>query len=94
MVRFIAILVGLAVMFSLEGWGGLPWYYAVVFGALAYGIVRYVAYFNRERRYIRDTMEAAKRGVNCRDETWLLAMEAPGAVRYRAFSSGLGRLAF
>jgi hypothetical protein len=62
MARVLAILVGLAVMFTLEGWGRLPWYFAVVIGALAYGIARYVGYFIRERRYIKDTMEAGKRG--------------------------------
>jgi len=62
MARLIAILVGIAVMFTLEQWTGLAWFYALVLGALGYGIVRYVGYFIRERRYINSVMEAAKRG--------------------------------
>jgi hypothetical protein len=60
--RIVAILLGIAIMVSLERWAGFQWYSALLLGAVGYGIVRYVAYFARERRYIKDTMDAARRG--------------------------------
>jgi hypothetical protein len=59
--RIAAILLGLAITFPLERWVGLPWYFALTLGALGYLCVRYIGYFMRERRYITDTMDAAKR---------------------------------
>jgi hypothetical protein len=53
MARIAAILVGIAVMFSLERWAGFQWYSALALGALGYGCALYVAYFVRERRYIK-----------------------------------------
>jgi hypothetical protein len=68
--RIAAILVGIAVMFSLELWASARWYFALVLGAVAYGIVRYAGYFARERRYMKRTMEeaeeAVRRGRNAR----------------------------
>jgi hypothetical protein len=58
--RIAAILVGLAIMFSLERWGGFQWYLALALGALGYGCVRYTGYFVRERRYIKRTMQEAE----------------------------------
>jgi hypothetical protein len=55
--RIAAILVGLAIMFSLERWGGFQWYLAIALGALGYWCVRYTGYFDR---YIERTMQQAK----------------------------------
>jgi len=55
-----AILVGLAIMFSLERFGGFHWYLALVLGALGYWSVRYTGYFVRERRYIKRKMQEAR----------------------------------
>jgi hypothetical protein len=59
--RIAAILAGLAIMVALERWAGLPWYFVLALGALGYAAVRYAGYFVRERRYIKNTMDAAKR---------------------------------
>jgi hypothetical protein len=59
--RIAAILVGIAIMFALERWGGFRWYFALSLGALGYGCMRYIGYFVRERRYIKSAMDAAKR---------------------------------
>ena len=60
-----AILVGLAIMFSLERFGGFHWYLALVLGALGYWSVRYTGYLVTERRDIRrakqEAREAARR---------------------------------
>jgi hypothetical protein len=58
--RIAAILVGGAIMFSLERWGGFQWYLAIALGALGYWCVRYTGYFVRERRYIKRTMHEAE----------------------------------
>ena len=44
-----AILVGLAIMFSLERFGGFHWYLALTLGALGYWSVRYTGYLVSER---------------------------------------------
>jgi hypothetical protein len=54
--RVISILVGLAIMFPLERWGGFRWYSALALGALGYAIARYIGYVVRERRYVKDVM--------------------------------------
>jgi hypothetical protein len=51
--RIAAILVGIAIIFPLEYWWSVPWYFSLPAGALGYGCVRYIGYFVRERRYIR-----------------------------------------
>ncbi|MDI1343143.1 MAG: hypothetical protein PSV22_03445 [Pseudolabrys sp.] len=49
-------------MAILERWGGFQWYFALALGAVGYGVVRYLAYFMKERRYVRDVLnDAAKR---------------------------------
>jgi hypothetical protein len=58
--RILAILVGIAIMASLERWAAFQWYTALAIGALGYGIVRYIGYFVSERRYIKNTMDAAE----------------------------------
>ena len=55
-----AILVGLAIMFSLEWWGEFGWHWTVVLGAVAYWSVRYAGYFVTERRDIRRAKHAAR----------------------------------
>ena len=55
-----AILVGLAIMFSLERWGEFGWHWALVLGALAYWSVRYADSFVTERRDIRRAKLAAR----------------------------------
>jgi hypothetical protein len=59
--RIAAILAGIAIIFPLEYWWSVPWYFSLPLGALGYGGVRYIGYFVRERRYIKNVMDAAKR---------------------------------
>jgi hypothetical protein len=59
--RIAAILVGLAIMFPLDRWGGFQWYSALALWVFGYAVARYVGYFVRERRYVRGVMDAAKR---------------------------------
>jgi hypothetical protein len=59
--RIAAILVGLAIMVPLERWTDIQWYFALALGALGYAAVRYIGYFVRERHYIKNTTDAAKR---------------------------------
>ena len=59
--RIIGVLFGIAVMAAMERGLGLERYWAFLFGVLAYFIVRYVGYFARDRRYIKNTMDASKR---------------------------------
>jgi hypothetical protein len=55
--RIAAILVGIALMFSLmTGWS-VPWYFALPLAALGYGCIRYVGYFLRERRYMKNVLQ-------------------------------------
>jgi hypothetical protein len=61
--RFLAILVGIAITFVLQRWAGLSWV-AFGLGVFGYFAFRYIAYFMRERRYIRATIDAAKRDKN------------------------------
>jgi predicted MFS family arabinose efflux permease len=56
-----AILVGIAVTFTLEQLLGFRWYFAFLFGIAVYLLVRYVAYFVAERRLIRASFEASAR---------------------------------
>jgi hypothetical protein len=58
--RVAAIVAGIAIMFALDRWGGFHWYSALVVGAVSYGVVRYVGYFMRERRYVRDALAGTK----------------------------------
>ena len=60
-IRIAAIAVGLAIMFPLERWAGFQWYSALTLGALVCGCVRYIVYFVRERRYIKNMMDEAMR---------------------------------
>jgi hypothetical protein len=60
--RMAAILTGIAVMFGLEQALGLHWYWALLLGALAYLLARYVAYFIAERKLIRDVVRGAQGG--------------------------------
>ena len=55
-----AILVGLAIMFSLERWGEFGWHWALVLGALAYWSVRYAGSLVTESRDIRRAKQAAR----------------------------------
>ena len=55
-----AILVGLAIMFSLEWWEEFGWLWTLVLGALAYCSVRYVGYLVTERRDVRRAKQAAR----------------------------------
>lgn len=55
-----ALLVGLAIVFSLERWGGFDWLAALALGALGYWCVRYTSYVVRERHNIKRTMREAK----------------------------------
>ena len=48
--RIAAMLVGLAITFSLERWAGFQWYLALPLGVLGYGGVLYIGYFMRGRR--------------------------------------------
>ena len=59
--RIAGVVVAIAIMFSLEYWLRVEWYIAVPLGILGYLVVRYAGYFVRERRYIKNTMDAAKR---------------------------------
>jgi hypothetical protein len=59
--RIAALLVGIAIIFSLEYWLLFQWYIGVPLGILGYLLARYLKYFVRERRYIKSTMDAAKR---------------------------------
>lgn len=63
--RIVAILVGIGIMAPLNYWG-LQWYFALALGVLGYAAVLYIAYFMRERRYIKNVMAAAKRDQNSR----------------------------
>ena len=51
--RIAAMLVGLAITFSLERWAGFQWYLALPLGVLGYGGVLYTGYFMRGRRYLK-----------------------------------------
>ena len=51
--RIAAVLVGLAITFSLERWAGFQWYLALPLGVLGYGGVLYIPYFMRGRRYLK-----------------------------------------
>jgi hypothetical protein len=67
--RIAAILVGIAIMFLLERWAGFQWYFALAIGALGYGCVRYIGYFVRERRYIKNMMDEAMKISKARDQS-------------------------
>jgi hypothetical protein len=58
--RIAAVLVATAVMFALERWAQFQWYWALGLATLAYGCVRYIGYFVRERRYIKAVMRAVE----------------------------------
>ena len=55
-----AILVGLAIMFSLERWGEFGLHWALVLGVLAYWSVRYAGSLITERREIKRAKLAAR----------------------------------
>ena len=55
-----ALLVGLAIVFSSERWGGFHWFATLVLGAFGYWCVRYTSYVVRERHNIKRTMQQAK----------------------------------
>jgi hypothetical protein len=57
--RIAAILAGVAIIFPLERWWSVPWYFSLPAGALVYGCVRYIGYFVRERRYIKAVTDEA-----------------------------------
>jgi hypothetical protein len=59
--RLAAILIGIAVMFTLEAIVGFRWYWALLIAVAAYLLARYIVYFIAERRLIRDTIRAAPR---------------------------------
>jgi hypothetical protein len=59
--RITGVLVGIAVMTATERGLGFEWYWAFLIGVLAYLAVRYAGYFVRERRYIKNMMDAARR---------------------------------
>ena len=56
--RILAVLVAIFTMAALQRGLTLQWYWALLFGLLAYFIVRYVGYEIRERRTSAET-EAA-----------------------------------
>jgi fatty acid desaturase len=86
--RFVAVLVAFAITAPLQfWWPSAPLYVLVAVGMVAYFCVRYIAYFIRERRYIKSAMDAAKRdqisnrrttGHSCHNQTDPL----PGTVRH------------
>ena len=49
-IRIIAILIGLAIMFSLQNWLVARWYISVSLGLIAYLITRYIGWAINERR--------------------------------------------
>ena len=55
-----AIVVGIALMFSLERWGEFGWHWALLLGVLAYWSVRYAGSLVAERRDIRRAKLAAR----------------------------------
>ena len=66
--RIAAIIVGLAITFSLERWAGFQWYLALPLGVLGYGCVLYIGYFLRERRNIKTMTDEASRISKARTE--------------------------
>ena len=66
--RIAALLVGLAITFSLERWAGLQWYFALPLGVLGYGCVLYIGYFMRGRRYIKEMTDEALKISKARAE--------------------------
>ena len=66
--RIAAILVGLAITFPLEYWLSVPRYFSLPLGLLGYLCVRYIGYFVRERRYIKNMMDEAMRISKARDQ--------------------------
>jgi hypothetical protein len=66
--RIAAILVGIAILFALERWSSVPWYFSAPAAVLGYLCVRYIGYFIRERRYISDMTEEAVRISKDRDQ--------------------------
>jgi hypothetical protein len=58
--RATAILIGIAAIFVFEEAFGFRWYWALLLAAIAYLLVRYVAYFISERRLIRNTIRTAQ----------------------------------
>jgi hypothetical protein len=65
--RIAAILVGIAIMFSLERWLSVSWYFSLPLGALGYFCVRYIGYFMRERRYIKNVTNEALKNPKARN---------------------------
>jgi hypothetical protein len=65
--RIAAILFGIAIIFPLVRWWSAPWYVYMPLGVLGYGCVRYIGYFVRERRYIKNTMDEAVRSAKGRN---------------------------
>jgi Flp pilus assembly protein TadB len=65
-IRIIAILVAIAIAFTLEYWLGTPWYVAFPLGVMGYLLTRYVGWVITERRRLeRETdklLEKVKRG--------------------------------
>jgi hypothetical protein len=66
--RIAAILVGIAIIFPLERWAAVPWYFSLPLGALGYGCVRYIGYFGREHRNIKNVMDEAVKSAKARDQ--------------------------
>jgi hypothetical protein len=65
--RMAAGLVGIAIIFPLEYWWTVPWYFSLPLGAVGYLCVRYLGYFVRERRYIAAAMGEADRIAKARN---------------------------
>jgi hypothetical protein len=61
--RFVAVLVGFAIMFPLDRWWSAPWYVYLPLGVIGYGLVRYAGYFVRERQYFNRTMAEVDEAV-------------------------------
>jgi hypothetical protein len=57
--RIAAVLVGLAITFSLERWAGFQWYLALALGVLGYGGVLCIGYFMKGRRYLKKMADDA-----------------------------------
>jgi cytosine/uracil/thiamine/allantoin permease len=66
--RIAAILVGMAITFPLERWWSVPWYFSLPLGVLGYACVRYIGYFVRERRYVKNMMVEAVKNAKARDQ--------------------------
>jgi membrane protein implicated in regulation of membrane protease activity len=62
--RIAAVLVALVLSVLLENLWGFSRLFSLLLGVLAYLIVRYLGYFVRERRYIRNVTDEALKNQN------------------------------